>query len=834
MSELAQARAPAPDPQTRSGAGILSGVRRKEAPHFAQDVRAASASRPLLDAPTASPGGGERLPAETRAFFEPRLGHDFSQVRVHADSVAATSARAVSARAYTLGRDIVFGAGEYAPGRPAGERLLAHELAHVIQQRQVHEAVLQRDPLPEQAAPTRTYDQVWREFQQQRMQRQSQQAIALVPDILRLMSGTAARDHAIELALWLMDEGQWPLAQQALQRVEDYWRVSFHPTEPVFPLVYSLFSDPATLVERAAVDARAGRHERAFRLMGLAALFAQMQLNLTSRSREAEQYVDEERVKWFRNRAEEAPTEPQRLIQERAAMRFGQFSGSLGRVFAYSDLGRCMELLRAVLGLYPRLEREATAANDTAAAATYHRLAGDFRQELTRRYLLPTERTITLESSQTEAPRGGIGYTVHGVNDREEIVTPMPGTRTPEEIGFYPSYVSDMEHLVSAIAGQEELLTELYNTPEFRAAFGNRRVDLNQLATRVRVWELMYQVYARTRGAAAFEALVRLMERYLRSYTAHTEYNIRDFGVSYLSTTFPEDLLGRTVRDCGAYALTVAYEIYRVARSASPRLPISLTLYTMPEHVALVIEHRGENRHYIVNNDQIMGPYQGDILPNVARAYQAAFGRPFGVAPTVGVTLPGPEATEREFRGTAWTRYQASTAWGLETEPPTGPEDVRSEDERAEATYRRYNDSQRLFNQGATGLQAALDTLRAELAGLRPDAERERLDTQLARLTVGVGALITIFAAYGPGARIAVPSVAVQRQLPARAGYLYTLPPGVTVHPLTRFGRALLRLSAIGGTLTPDQQQIIDRLDAIADFHRDLDAYRAAGMGPSF
>src|SRR5262245_45289822 len=78
--------------------------------------------------------GGQPLDAAARAFMEPRFGHDFGRVRVHADGAAATAARAVRARAYTVGRDIVFGAGEYAPATAEGRRLLAHELAHVVQQ----------------------------------------------------------------------------------------------------------------------------------------------------------------------------------------------------------------------------------------------------------------------------------------------------------------------------------------------------------------------------------------------------------------------------------------------------------------------------------------------------------------------------------------------------------------------------------------------------------------------------------------------------------------------------------------------------------------------------
>jgi hypothetical protein len=77
---------------------------------------------------------GQPLDTATRAFFEPRFGYDFSRIRIHADGEASATARALQARAYTLGRDVVFGAGEYAPSTAQGKRLLAHELTHVLQQ----------------------------------------------------------------------------------------------------------------------------------------------------------------------------------------------------------------------------------------------------------------------------------------------------------------------------------------------------------------------------------------------------------------------------------------------------------------------------------------------------------------------------------------------------------------------------------------------------------------------------------------------------------------------------------------------------------------------------
>jgi hypothetical protein len=79
-------------------------------------------------------GRGTRLPEPLRASLEPRFGRDFSDVRIHAGDRAASTARSLHARAFTLGRDIVFGAGQYAPSMADGRRLLAHELAHVVQQ----------------------------------------------------------------------------------------------------------------------------------------------------------------------------------------------------------------------------------------------------------------------------------------------------------------------------------------------------------------------------------------------------------------------------------------------------------------------------------------------------------------------------------------------------------------------------------------------------------------------------------------------------------------------------------------------------------------------------
>lgn len=94
----------------------------------------AAAPRSAAGAPVPRrPGGGTPLPGPVRAFFEPRFGRDLGGVRLHTDASAAASARALAANAYTVGDDIVFDTGRYAPDTPTGRRLLAHELTHVVQ-----------------------------------------------------------------------------------------------------------------------------------------------------------------------------------------------------------------------------------------------------------------------------------------------------------------------------------------------------------------------------------------------------------------------------------------------------------------------------------------------------------------------------------------------------------------------------------------------------------------------------------------------------------------------------------------------------------------------------
>jgi len=97
-------------------------------------------------------GGGSPLPERTRSFFESRFGTDFGGVRVHTDSRAAETSRSINAKAFTVGQNIAFSPGLYAPHSHQGQQLLAHELTHVVQQSGTQHRV-QRSPDPPPFGP---------------------------------------------------------------------------------------------------------------------------------------------------------------------------------------------------------------------------------------------------------------------------------------------------------------------------------------------------------------------------------------------------------------------------------------------------------------------------------------------------------------------------------------------------------------------------------------------------------------------------------------------------------------------------------------------------------
>ncbi|MGB6686560.1 MAG: DUF4157 domain-containing protein [Terracidiphilus sp.] len=147
----AQAAAPA---LHRRAAGDGGGISEQSGP----PAEAPASVQDALGSP------GKPLDSATRAYMEPRFGADLAGVRVHTGADSAAAARSVNAHAYTVGKDIFFGAGQYNPQSGEGRRLLAHELSHTVQQsggsagKRLSSATpgVYRDPIPNKTAPQGT------------------------------------------------------------------------------------------------------------------------------------------------------------------------------------------------------------------------------------------------------------------------------------------------------------------------------------------------------------------------------------------------------------------------------------------------------------------------------------------------------------------------------------------------------------------------------------------------------------------------------------------------------------------------------------------------------
>ena len=190
-----------------------------------------------------SRAGGEPLPLSARAFFESRFNYDFSQVRIHSNHKAAESADSINARAYTLGNEITFGAGQLDFSTHSGRLLLAHELVHVVQQNSGSGAsILRRDPndddnapiaLPPEHAERRTrLDEMQVDIDQKNMERDDLQSqFRAVPELTSeeteaQRNGLRVQLTSTEETLVLMLQDRIALINEAFQALAEITKSS--------------------------------------------------------------------------------------------------------------------------------------------------------------------------------------------------------------------------------------------------------------------------------------------------------------------------------------------------------------------------------------------------------------------------------------------------------------------------------------------------------------------------------------------------------------------------------------------------------------------------------
>jgi Domain of unknown function (DUF4157) len=458
------------------------------------------------------PGPGEPMDAVARAFMEPRFGFDFRDVRVRSGGEAAASARVLGARAYAIGRHVVFGEGEYSPSTASGRRLLAHELAHVVQDDTSH--VVRRQP-----KPPRKWAQIWSEFASARADKPAL-ATVLANELASTPSeGDDLLEHGMEVVDWLHTHGSAPAALRLLADVRKRFKVG--TTAGGKPLRFwdlqSLRPSqaPEILIARGKAAARAGQHDQAFEFFGVA-----------------------NEILWL-------------YIQQVSQTK--PFGGP--ELISYPQHRVLYGRLREIYGFYSVLEQEARAAGDMTRVlnAKFH---GAALRTVLQKEFTPAGEVELAELTAVETPQGE-ALRLIGANTEVTDLTQLPGLESPKELvnkSGGATQVEEISALQTALVSQEALQTEIGRVPEIQKAFPKGPIDLNDTKTRQTVWRLMYGVYKRA-SANPLESLMTLVSKYLKAYTHHTTYNIRDFGKNYLDTNFPVNLAGQIERDCGVYAL---------------------------------------------------------------------------------------------------------------------------------------------------------------------------------------------------------------------------------------------------------------------------------------
>ena len=845
---------------------------------------------------------GEALPGTTRARLESVLGARLGDVRLHHGPAAERAAAALGTPAFTVGQDIVLGAdvGDVAAanrqpspsrnGKLLGERLLAHEAAHTVQQSGAggpslrlqlgplshsplfgpHSASLPRiapgaaeerqaeaaarglerpkpgaplaiaaaPPAPLQLPPVKRFKDLWLDFE-----RAQYNEPAKAPALGRELA-TAPYDfddllnHGIELVAWLQRNNEPKLAAKVLNDVRSVWMVQFVSINATLPSLGTLSwsgGDPAKLIALGEEAARAGQHDQAFSFFGVANELLSYYALEASEKRMG--VLEQESAEDAAARSDPA---------KQALQGAFTFPRLIARGRQYSELKSIYDQMREIYNFYYVLEREALAIGDAKGAADARAKAAELHAEIKAKYTwgeMPKSAGIAQEIFEpvevaevgyTETPKGP-GLTLYGANNAETILTQLPGLPSPKEVGNNVQ-VQNLASLQNALMLQTDFQAEIGRQPEIRKAFGNEPIDLNDTAKRQKVWQIMYGVY-KSSGTGALGSLMALIGRYLKAFTIHTTYNVRDWGKSYLDSEMPTDLAGRAEKDCGVYALTVAWDVYQTVKKGDSKLDVSFDLTTMLEHVTLVITDHSTNEYYVVNNDQVSPPQTGDPLTQVAPQYGAIRGLPYTVGPAVTMSIGSTKDPQKKFHDEAWTRYLAAVDWGLKLDIPPDVAKLEKSDPAAyeqrvlqiqKTRYETFYRNQEVFDQGAKVLDPLVD-------GLAPVAsDASKLAAALNPVVDKAGALAVLFIQLGPSVGVVAGSAKSQALLPKAAQFLFTMEQGKTVHPIARVALAILHLQALGGTLTAKEDALVKFCAAVPMFKQQMDDYQAAGATGGF
>ena len=552
---------------------------------------------------------------------------------------------------------------------------------------------IQRQPNPNPVTPaagTSRFEELWTQYEERRRLGQAS-ADALLPALADALTIDDAVTRGPKLVKILLDRGQRSLVPAVLATTEAALRLRQNrwylrqtgavtgagggPDDLPRPGIVGpelATTDVDDLLGAGTAAARAGDVDLAEDVLTRVYLLLQMQLE------------------------REGPRSPSAGGSDKVAKAQAQAS----RKLRYTVVAGIYDRMRMVLATYTALAAERASTGDPAGAAKARTAGARLRQRLADDYVLEAAEGMIADVSPEHTRQGDV-LRIHGARGQTDV-TQLPGQEAPKEVAADAYQAKPMTDLHQALAGQVDLMDGLLRIPSVRAAFPKKDPDLTRMSDRVTAWRAVFDASKNGPGGG-LPAVLTMVGRFLKAYTVHTDYNIRDFGAeSYVKAeekdNLPTDLAGRLERDCGVYALTVAAEVAATARAGG--LDLDFELVTTLDHAMLVIKRPG-GEFFVVSNDEIKGPHTGDVAKAVGGFVGA--GRMVGVMPAMSFDLgsvSGRSGTTAYSDERAWASYKKAQ-FGL-----GGPRDDKN------ALYQEFYDNQREIERLTVDLVVALGAKR--------------------------------------------------------------------------------------------------------------------------
>lgn len=608
-------------------------------------------AREVLNSP------GLPLDAATRAFLEPRLGIDFSRVRVHTDARASESARALQAQAYTLGRDIVFADGQYNTTTQEGRRLLAHELAHVAQQASLTE-LLPIQYKKKKGAPKPPF------FQQALDELEETEKA----DVVKLSTGGKidmfGRVPLIKKFIVLAEA----IDKEHVEAIPDLMEEFIESDTKRLPVGFPCDALVNTTVTRLLLLGL-GEQAESFRRWYLKheqettpplhqrkdmlserfiweQVLDELINQIPAQGADAALKVLDALLLLFRQMADQAAgLDGEAIVEDRR--RIGELESLIDLPFArdvsisvYFDalVGLLKQAYIGIQTAYQVALDQAIADLSAGRGDKYLKLAKD---RLENKLRGPLE-LVLFETKGKKAGEKGQKIRVAGLTT--EVTRSEFKKGGGKHMDFFAKGKAAEKRSVEIEFYDQEMLAELASEKEmnFARIFLIRREQILVLertygletdkqgkptaetkenaAAIARLgkkglrlesdddWrrfllEKFEERKAKSNATEALTAVIKLLESFLHAFTTHTPYNIEDFGDNLLTKQFPRALTGQLIHDCGVYALRIAYMLSLLRDH--PDLQLRFRFIVLPVHVGLIITGKGLPL-YIAHNDQIV------------------------------------------------------------------------------------------------------------------------------------------------------------------------------------------------------------------------------------